>query len=69
MENHVIPIFRHKLKNDIMVVYFQAFGEAHEESAQEGQTTAPDRDDKVDLHFIAFVHKNGKLYELGKWCR
>ena len=38
---------------------------AHEESAAEGQTEAPDRDDKVDLHFIAFVAKNGSLYQLG----
>jgi len=42
----------------------QAFGEAHEESAQEGQTQAPSRDEKVDLHFVAFVHQNGGLYEL-----
>ncbi|ELT93347.1 hypothetical protein CAPTEDRAFT_181658 [Capitella teleta] len=41
-----------------------AFGVAHEESAQEGQTKAPSRDDKVDLHFIAFVEKDGGLYEL-----
>lgn len=52
---------------------------AHEESAQEGQTEvaihsvllltrfvqAPDLEDSVDLHFIAFVEKGGDLYELG----
>ena len=38
---------------------------AHEESAAEGQTEAPDRDYKLDLHFIAFVAKNGSLYQLG----
>jgi len=37
---------------------------AHEESAAEGQTEAPDRDEKVDLHFIALVAKDGSLYEL-----
>jgi ubiquitin carboxyl-terminal hydrolase L3 len=40
------------------------FGEVHEEVAQEGQTQAPPRDEKVDLHFVAFVHHKGTLYEL-----
>jgi len=42
----------------------QAFHAAHEDSAKEGQTRAPSRDDKVDLHFVSFVCVNGKLYEL-----
>jgi len=37
---------------------------AHESSAEGGQTRAPSRDAKVDLHFIAFVNVNGTLYEL-----
>lgn len=41
-----------------------AFGEAHDEVAQEGQTQAPSRDEHVDLHFVAFVHHKGTLYEL-----
>ncbi|XP_041128594.1 ubiquitin carboxyl-terminal hydrolase isozyme L3-like [Polyodon spathula] len=36
----------------------------HESSAQEGQTEAPSIDEKVDLHFIAFVNVGGQLYEL-----
>ncbi|XP_073436495.1 ubiquitin carboxyl-terminal hydrolase isozyme L3 isoform X2 [Dendrobates tinctorius] len=36
----------------------------HESSAQEGQTEAPNIDDKVDLHFVAFVHLQDHLYEL-----
>lgn len=32
--------------------------------AQEGQTAAPDANEKVDLHFICFVEKDGVLYEL-----
>ncbi|XP_069035082.1 ubiquitin carboxyl-terminal hydrolase isozyme L3 isoform X2 [Lepisosteus oculatus] len=36
----------------------------HESSAQEGQTEAPSIDEKVDLHFIAFVSVGGQLYEL-----
>jgi ubiquitin carboxyl-terminal hydrolase L3 len=40
------------------------FGAAHEASAQEGQTSAPSRDDHVKCHFVAFVHKEGGLYEL-----
>ena len=34
----------------------------HGESALQGQTQAID--EKVDLHFIAFIHKDGHLYEL-----
>ncbi|KAG8452242.1 hypothetical protein GDO86_004151 [Hymenochirus boettgeri] len=36
----------------------------HESSAHEGQSEAPSIDDKVDLHFVAFAHLNGHLYEL-----
>ncbi|GAA6108173.1 ubiquitin carboxyl-terminal hydrolase isozyme L3 [Tachysurus ichikawai] len=36
----------------------------HESSAQEGQTETPSVDEKVDLHFIAFVNVGGHLYEL-----
>ncbi|KAM3935623.1 ubiquitin carboxyl-terminal hydrolase isozyme L3 [Leptodactylus fuscus] len=36
----------------------------HESSAQEGQSEAPSIDDKVDLHFVAFVNLHGHLYEL-----
>ena len=37
---------------------------AHDEAAREGQTRAPDRDDKVDYHFVCFVPVAGDLYEL-----
>lgn len=36
----------------------------HESSAQEGQSEAPSIDEKVDLHFIAFVNVGGHLHEL-----
>lgn len=39
-------------------------GAAHEASAEEGQTEAPNIDDKCNLHFIALVNVNSKLYEL-----
>jgi len=38
--------------------------DAHDRAAREGQTGAPGRDDKVDFHFICFVHVDGGLYEL-----
>jgi ubiquitin carboxyl-terminal hydrolase L3 len=41
-----------------------AFGDAHDQSAHEGQTIAPSRDERIDLHFVAFIHHGGKLYEL-----
>ncbi|KAI0237960.1 Ubiquitin carboxyl-terminal hydrolase isozyme L3 [Lamellibrachia satsuma] len=44
-----------------------AFSEAHESSAQEGQTEAPARDKKIDLHFVAFIQRDGKVYEMGKY--
>ncbi|XP_075971009.1 ubiquitin carboxyl-terminal hydrolase [Anticarsia gemmatalis] len=37
---------------------------AHKELAQEGQTNTPSAEEPVNHHFIAFVHKNGTLYEL-----
>ncbi|KAM3967677.1 ubiquitin carboxyl-terminal hydrolase [Aphomia sociella] len=37
---------------------------AHKELSQEGQTNTPSAEEPVDHHFIAFVHKNGILYEL-----
>ncbi|XP_062534657.1 ubiquitin carboxyl-terminal hydrolase-like [Armigeres subalbatus] len=40
------------------------FTETHEIIANEGQTPAPDINEKVYHHFIAFVHHDGKLYEL-----
>ncbi|XP_056145713.1 ubiquitin carboxyl-terminal hydrolase isozyme L3 [Lampris incognitus] len=36
----------------------------HESSAQEGQTEAPSIDEKVELHFIAFVNVGRQLTEL-----
>ncbi|XP_058464784.1 ubiquitin carboxyl-terminal hydrolase [Malaya genurostris] len=40
------------------------FIESHESVANEGQTPAPDINIKVFHHFVAFVHFDGKLYEL-----
>jgi ubiquitin carboxyl-terminal hydrolase L3 len=40
------------------------FTETHEEVAHEGQTAAPGADEKVNHHFIAFIEKDGVLYEL-----
>lgn len=37
---------------------------AHGFSAQEGQSKVPSVDDKINLHFIAFVNVGGQLYEL-----
>lgn len=38
--------------------------QVHEECATEGQTSAPDREQKLDTHFIAIVNVDGKIYEL-----
>ena len=36
----------------------------HEDATHDGQTSRPNLDENIDLHFISFVHNNGKLYEL-----
>ncbi|KAI9334905.1 peptidase C12, ubiquitin carboxyl-terminal hydrolase [Obelidium mucronatum] len=36
----------------------------HAASATEGQTEAPSADEDVDLHFIAFVESEGRVFEL-----
>ncbi|CAL1680412.1 unnamed protein product [Lasius platythorax] len=42
----------------------QGIIDTHMESAQEGQTEAPAEDMEVYYHFVAFIHKDGSLYEL-----
>lgn len=39
-------------------------GNCHAAAGLEGQTEAPSVDEKVNLHFIAFVEKDGCIYEL-----
>lgn len=36
----------------------------HENAAREGVTSAPSADEQINLHFVAFVQHDGKLYEL-----
>jgi len=48
----------HELEKD------ESISAVHEECAGEGQTPAPDRDQKLDTHFIAFVNVDGNIYEL-----
>jgi len=36
----------------------------HDQVAKEGQTSAPNLEDKVDYHYVAFVENGGNLYEL-----
>lgn len=38
--------------------------DAHEAAGNEGQTAAPDREDKTDLHFVTLVNVEGQLVEL-----
>jgi len=37
---------------------------AHSQSAHEGQTETPSINDELELHFIAYIQKDGFLYEL-----
>ncbi len=43
---------------------FNRIANAHEEIAAEGQTAPPPVDEHLVTHFVAFVHKDGSLYEL-----
>lgn len=47
-----------RLEND------HEFARSHEETAKDGQTSAPALEDEVDHHFLAFVQVGGRLYEL-----
>ncbi len=40
--------------------------EAHARAAAQGSTAAPNANDEVDYHYVAFVksHKNNRLYEM-----
>jgi ubiquitin carboxyl-terminal hydrolase L3 len=40
------------------------FHKVHEEAASEGQTAPPSREESVDLHFLAFINKEGTMYEM-----
>jgi len=39
----------------------------HKELALTGQSEAPEANVPVNFHFVAFVHRDGGLYELGKF--
>lgn len=41
-----------------------ALDDAQKEFAQRGQTAPPGAEEKIDLHFVAFIHKDGKLFQL-----
>lgn len=42
----------------------ESISAVHEDCAAEGQTEAPDREQKLDTHFIALVNVGDNLYEL-----
>lgn len=43
---------------------FNRIASAHEKVASEGQTAPPPPEENLVTHFVAFVHKDGSLYEL-----
>ncbi|XP_014237381.1 ubiquitin carboxyl-terminal hydrolase [Trichogramma pretiosum] len=46
------------------LVKAQSISSTHEEFSQEGQTEPPSEDEKVIHHFLAFIEKDGSIYEL-----
>ena len=46
------------LENDTTIETF------HEDATNDGQTSRGNIEDNIDMHFVTFVHVNGKLYEL-----
>jgi ubiquitin carboxyl-terminal hydrolase L3 len=42
----------------------EELNEAHRETANEGQTAAPAVTANTSLHFVALVHRGGRLWEL-----
>ncbi|EED21963.1 ubiquitin C-terminal hydrolase L3 [Talaromyces stipitatus ATCC 10500] len=48
-----------------LLYYSKALEAAHADAAKLGDTTAPDAEDQVDLHFVAFVKgRDGDLWEM-----
>ncbi|XP_011495337.1 PREDICTED: ubiquitin carboxyl-terminal hydrolase isozyme L3 [Ceratosolen solmsi marchali] len=46
------------------LVEAQGISSTHQDFAQEGQTEVPREDEKIIHHFVAFVEKDGLIYEL-----
>lgn len=44
--------------------FLVSLSEQHTDKFQQGQTVAPPASEDVNLHFITFVERNGKIYEL-----
>lgn len=42
----------------------EEISEAHQAAGEEGQSSVPSPEDRVDLHFVAFVRREGELIEL-----
>lgn len=53
-------------KRGELLLKAQGIATVHEELAQEGQSEAPEATDSINFHFVAFVHCDGSLYELGE---
>jgi len=51
-------------RGELLISEEQGIGDTHEKMAQEGQTKVPSDSEPVFHHFVAFVHKDGALYEL-----
>ncbi|XP_063239518.1 ubiquitin carboxyl-terminal hydrolase isozyme L3 isoform X2 [Bacillus rossius redtenbacheri] len=51
-------------RGEHLMLHAEGIISAHKEVALEGQTQAPDENVPVNFHFVAFVHKDGHLYEL-----
>ncbi|CDK24487.1 unnamed protein product [Kuraishia capsulata CBS 1993] len=60
--------FRRKIQNNLKQADLDELVEdccsIHESYATQGSTEAPDAEDDVNLHFVTFVAKNGRVYEL-----
>ena len=42
----------------------EGFAQAHSLSAEGGQTACPTADERINLHFITFIHHEGRLWEM-----
>ncbi|XP_011315255.1 ubiquitin carboxyl-terminal hydrolase [Fopius arisanus] len=71
LEDGILKTFLEKAKDlsftergELLVNTASGITDAHEQLAQEGQTEAPQENAPVYHHFVAYVEKNGSLYEL-----
>lgn len=62
LESH--PSTQNKYSDDSTDEFVFSISETNSDKFEQGQSQAPNADDDVNLHYITFVEREGKIYEL-----